>query len=342
MIEGVETVAGRAASPDTGTSRVGVVIIGRNEGQRLITCLESILCITDRVVYVDSGSNDGSVDSALARGAQVVSLDMSRPFTAARARNAGMARLVECHPTVTLVQFVDGDCEMAPSWIPAASAHLLAHPGVAAVCGRLKERYPQRSVYNRLCDAEWDRPPGETDACGGIFMVRRDAFERVGGFRDDIVAGEEPELCSRLRAHGLKIWRMKEPMALHDAAMTRFGQWWMRSRRGGFASALLADVPGYLDAAPRARHNRGIVIWALVIPLVVALGALTVHPLLVSGLLVYPFQVVRLARRSGPPDRRHWESAAFMVLGKFPALLGLIQYHRSRRDQKARTFDYKS
>jgi GT2 family glycosyltransferase len=332
----------RSLPTDSELVQVGAVIIGRNEGQRLITCLESILYETPRVVYVDSGSTDGSAEAAEVRGVEVVRLDMSRPFTAARARNAGMARLVQTYPVVAFVQFIDGDCELVANWMTTAVTFLQECPSVAAVCGRLQERFPQQSVYNRLCDAEWDRPAGQVAACGGIFMARRAAFESVHGFREDIVAGEEPELCSRWRVHGLMICRLNESMALHDAAITRFRQWWVRSRRGGYASALLGDVPGYLDALQRQRHNRGIVTWSVVIPLVVVVGALALHPAFLAGLLAYPAQIGRLALRSEQRGRQRWEVATFTVLGKFPALLGLADYMRSRRDRRHRAFDYKS
>lgn len=72
----------------------GVVVIGRNEGERLRQCLRSLLP-TVVAVYVDSGSTDGSAKWARDNGAEVVDLDASVPFTAARVRNAGFQRLPE-------------------------------------------------------------------------------------------------------------------------------------------------------------------------------------------------------------------------------------------------------
>src|ERR1700733_8869724 len=73
-------------------SKFGVVVIGRNEGQRLITCLQSLSDAT-AVIYVDSNSTDGSVKAAQDRNINIIELDLSVPFTAARARNAGFTRL---------------------------------------------------------------------------------------------------------------------------------------------------------------------------------------------------------------------------------------------------------
>ena len=70
-------------------NHVGVVIIGRNEGERLRRCLTSVVGRGLTVVYVDSNSTDGSAGLARAMGADVVELDMSRPFTMGRGRNVG-------------------------------------------------------------------------------------------------------------------------------------------------------------------------------------------------------------------------------------------------------------
>ena len=97
--------------------QVGLVAIGRNEGQRLRQCLVSATDKVARVVYVDSGSTDGSLELARSLGADTVELDLSIPFTAARARNEGFARLLGLAPAVEFVQFVDGDCELVDRWL---------------------------------------------------------------------------------------------------------------------------------------------------------------------------------------------------------------------------------
>jgi glycosyltransferase involved in cell wall biosynthesis len=199
------------------------------------------------VVYVDSKSSDGSPDLARSMGAEVVALDMSIPFCAARARNEGFARLMQICPEATYVQFVDGDCEVAPSWLDRAQAELEAQPGTAAVCGRRRERHPEASIYNRLADLEWDTPIGETKSVGGDSLMRVAAFEEAGGFDATVAAGEEPELCQRMREKGWKIYRIDAEMTVHDSAMLHFGQWWTRAVRSGY---------GAMDVATRFRRGK--------------------------------------------------------------------------------------
>ena len=181
---------------------IGAVVIGRNEGDRLKQCLTSLCNDIEHIVYVDSGSTDGSVEMALEMSVRVVELDMTKPFTAARARNAGLAVLLESNPQLDYVQFVDGDCEVQRSWLGLAFEFLSSHPDFAAVCGRRRERYPTATIYNQLCDIEWDTPIGEAKACGGDALFRVSALTSVDGYQDSLIAGEEPEMCFRMRQGG--------------------------------------------------------------------------------------------------------------------------------------------
>lgn len=324
---------------------IGVVVIGRNEGERLKRCLESVLRSatfelesmqrdsagwTARVVYVDSGSSDDSVALARGLGVDVVDLDMSRPFTAARARNLGFEHLRAVAPGIDYVQFIDGDCELHADWLAAATAFLTSRPDVAMLCGRLRERYPEHSIYNRLCDIEWDTPVGEARACGGIALVRTTAFERLQGFRADLIAGEEPELCVRLRQAGWRVWRLDAEMALHDAAMFRFGQWWKRAVRGGHAFAEGAALHGRPPERHWVRESVSAWLWGLGIPLaILSISAVAGW----AGLLllaVYPAQIARLALRGRYSPRINWWRALFLVVGKFPETLGQIKFHYRR------------
>jgi GT2 family glycosyltransferase len=318
----------------TARQEVGAVAIGRNEGARLGRCLASLAPVVGRVVYVDSGSTDGSVAAARAAGAEVVELDPSRPFTAARARNEGLARLAE-GGLPPLVQFVDGDCELQPGWISVAAAFLDAHPDVAVAGGRRREQHPEASLWNRLIDREWDTPVGEARACGGDALMRTAALGEVGGFDARLIAGEEPELCVRLRAAGWRVWRLDAEMTLHDAAMTRPGQWWRRSARAGHAAAEGAAMHG----APPERHGvdktRRSLLWGLALPLAASLGAF-VTPWALLLLLAYPAQILRLSRREG------WVRATFLTLGKLPEAQGALTYAvRRLRGGPGRLIEYK-
>jgi cellulose synthase/poly-beta-1,6-N-acetylglucosamine synthase-like glycosyltransferase len=283
--------------------------------------------VADRTVYVDSGSSDGSVALSRAAGIVVVELDPSAPFTAARARNEGFRRLLDLRPALGYVFFVDGDCEVVGGWLDAATQFLDAHPEAGVVCGYRRERYPEKTIYNMLCDCEWRSPPcGETQACGGDAVIRISAFKQVHGFRPGVIAGEEMELCIRLRQAGWKIWRLDETMTLHDAAMDRFGQWWKRALRSGYGCAQLVHLHG----APPERHfvaaARSAWVWGLCIPLAIVLLSIWMRWWALGLLIVYPLQIVRLAQRGRFSPYENWVLAASFVVNKFPVMLGQIKH----------------
>ena len=311
-------------------SQIGLVAIGRNEGDRLRQCLQSVLGSIDRMVYVDSGSTDGSVEMARSLGVEVVELDLSIPFTAARARNAGLARLIELEPHIQYVQFVDGDCEIASTWLSHAQQVLDTHPEAVVVCGRRRERFPNASIYNRLCDIEWDTPIGEAKACGGDALMRVSALQAVGGYNPNLIAGEEPEMCVRLRQNGGKIWRIDCEMTLHDAQMTRFEQWWKRSVRSGHAFAEGA----WLHGAPPEKHwvkeTRSIQLWGIGVSVMILSTAWLTKGLsliLLSGYGLITYRVYQYARRSkySKSDARLF--ALSCTLAKFPQAQGLLRFY---------------
>lgn len=320
---------------------IGAVIIGRNEGARLVACLASFGPEFDQIIYVDSGSTDGSVAAAQAAGARVVVLDTDTPFTAARARNAGIAALGDMDVAPTYVQFIDGDCTLDPGWLATARAHLETHPKVAVVCGRRRERFPEASIYNHLCDVEWDTPVGEAVACGGDALMRWDALEDVGGYDPTLIAGEEPEMCLRMRRLGWQIWRLDAEMTLHDAAMTRLGQFWSRMRRGGHAAAEGAAMYGRDPERHGVAQTRRALLWGGLIPLLILLGWAVIGPVALLGLLVYPAQVARLALRGGGGTWA-WQQAGLLTIGKFAECRGVIDYYwRKWRRQRATLIEYK-
>jgi GT2 family glycosyltransferase len=324
------------------TSTIGLVVIGRNEGDRLRRCLVSGVREVPCVVYVDSGSADDSVTLARSLGVQTIALDPSRPFSAARARNEGFERLRRMKTNLIYVQFVDGDCELRAGWIAAAAEFLRDHEDAAVVSGRLREKYPENSIYNTLCDMEWDVPAGEVKDCGGIAMMRASAFDRVQGFRVDLIAGEEPELCVRFRKLGWRIWRLEKDMALHDSAMSRFGQWWKREQRAGHAFAQGAEMHGAPPERHYVREFRSALFWGLGVPLIALALIASIGPFGLLAFAVYPLQVVRLAMHGTRSTRQNWLRALFLVIGKFPEMLGQLQFYvRRTLGRRPRLIEYK-
>jgi GT2 family glycosyltransferase len=321
---------------------LGVVIIGRNEGENLRKCIGSVLQSESLVVYVDSGSTDGSCLLAKQTGATVVDLDMSEPFTAARGRNAGFQYLMQLAQDTKYVQFIDGDCEIIDGWLEAAKEFLEINEKHAVVCGMLRERYPEVTIYNKLFDIEWNAPTGDIDACGGIFMIRSDTFREIGGMSETIVAGEEPEMCLRLRRSGWKITRLKQPMAWHDANMTTFGQWWRRGVRNGYgATDVYRKTSGKIFSAHLHRTLFWTIGWMIIFAgafvLSLSLKSLSTGWTILFFTSIYPVQIIRVAFRANK-KKIGWKAAFayayFIMLCKWAELYGLINYIITNRKIK--------
>ena len=321
---------------------VGVVVIGRNEGERLRRCLTSAVREARHLLYVDSGSSDGSVALAQSLGVETFALDPGMPFSAARARNEGQAQLRQRQPHLQYLQFVDGDCELCEGWLSDAAEFLDSHADVAVALGRLREKRPEISIFNTMIQFEWDLPTGEVRSCGGIAMMRATAFDAVQGFRTDLIAGEEPELCLRLMRKGWRIWRLDEDMALHDLAISRFAQWFKRALRTGHTFAEGVALHGAPPERHYLREYRSALFWGLCIPFATLALVAIVGPRGALLLALYPLQIIRLARRGERSARANWWRGLLLVIGKFPEVLGVLLFHvRRALGQRPRLIDYK-
>lgn len=332
-------------SGDAGSSPVGAVIIGRNEGARLVRCIRSVLREGLPLVVVDSGSTDESVVRARSLGVDIVELDAGLPFTAARARNTGYRHLRQRMPSLALVQFLDGDTELVPGFIAHAVAALQSDTSVVAVCGRRRERALDASIYNRLCDLEWDTPVGEAAVFGGDVMVRASAFEAVGGYTEGLIAGEDPDLAVRLRCRGGRVLRVPQEMTLHDADMEAFSQWWTRAVRGGHAFAEGAHRHSALGVWRREVRSNWL--FGAALPLAgigLALPTAGASAVVVSLAWVALFlRVRRTARRRGLQREDANLLAAFTTLSKLPNAFGQARYWHARwRGRAASLIEYKA
>jgi glycosyltransferase involved in cell wall biosynthesis len=327
--------------------QVGVVVIGRNEGERLQRCLASVGNKADLVVYVDSGSIDDSVSWAKSCGVDVVALDMSTPFSAGRARNEGFKRLLQREPAIAYVQFVDGDCTLAPDWLDAAVAELAERIDCAAVVGHLRELHPDASLYNRLCALEWKSSPGDMSnfgALGGISMMRVSVFQQLGGFNQQVIAGEDSELGVRMALAGYKVAKLDQPMANHDANILHFSQWWRRAMRSGHAIGQRAFLNGNSIIKDCVRERNSAWFWGILLPLTISL---TIAPtsgwslVLLGGYVVLGLRIYNYRRSLNDAPADAFLYARFIVLSKFAEGIGLLKFYWNRWRARYEIIEYK-
>ncbi len=326
---------------------LGVVVIGRNEGERLRKCLASVRKAIYPIVYVDSGSVDASVAIARSFDALVVELDPSRPFSAARARNEGHARLLHHYPAIRFVQFIDGDCTLLDGWLDAAIVALTADPRRAAVMGHLIERNADASQYNRLCALEWKSRAGDLQNFScliGIAAIRSDVLIKLDGYNPDVIAGEDSELGVRMGLAGYKVTKLDHPMATHDANITTFYQWWRRAVRAGHAIGQRAHLNGKTAAKDAMRERNSALFWGIALPAAILMTAIPTHGWSLLALSAYALLGWRIWKwRRSQGDTR--EDAAlytrFVLLAKFAEVVGLMRFFANRLVHRYEIIEYK-
>jgi len=330
----------------TSEDLIGAVIIGRNEGERLRRCIESVCAQVKHVVYVDSGSTDGSVELAEEAGVYTVALTQG-PFTAASGRQVGLDYLLARLPDLQYVQFVDGDCIVDLTWLDKALSRVEGESRIGAVCGRRHEERCDQSLYSRLTDADWQMPAGEVDAIGGgdaLIAVR--AVQDIGGWPVDMIAGEDLVLSFRLIDSGWKIIRLPDDMVWHDVAISRFSQYWQRAVRTGHAyveSALLCR------GGPNCRWARrtvGIIVYGTVLPLLGATAIVVYWPVAAVVALIYAQLLGRLAIarvRAGDPVSASLAYACVQIVCKVGAAIGVLKFLVARTvGRRNKLIEYKS
>lgn len=326
---------------------LAVVVIGRNEGERLTRCLASVARMQHsfdaiEVIYVDSNSSDDSVTRARKAGARVLALPPG-PTTAARGRNAGWRAT-----TASLILFLDGDTILHPEFVARSLEHF-QDPKHAVVWGHRRELAPDASIYNRVLDLDWMYPPGISQFCGGDALVRRDVLQEVGGYDENLIAGEEPEMCRRMTSLGYLIIHIDCPMTAHDLAMTSFRQYWKRAVRAGFAYALVSErfrtssVPLWRLEARRNLMQGAVLVTVPILAVVLSFILRSWIPTFAVALFILLLSL-RTARRIA------WKSPAqpltLFLYGlhshfqQIPILFGQLKFYRERQGEH-RLIEYK-
>jgi len=324
---------------------LSIVIIGRNEGERLLNCIRSVQAADYpqekmEIIYVDSASSDDSVKQAQALGVQVIEVQPERP-TAAIGRNAGWHRA-----TAPVVFFLDGDTELHADFIKTALTHFQV-PSVGAVCGHQREKNPHRSIYQRVLDLDWITLHG----CGsGNMMIRRDLLEKINGYNPTLIAGEDPEICQRIHAQDYTILHLDQPMTRHELGITYGSQYWRRAVRTGHAYAEVSQLfkdtstPLWQKEARKNWVNSSVLLAIVIIGIISSIMIQSIIPIIISFSIL-----LLLSLRSAWKARwRTKEVYTLLLYGlhsqfqHIPITIGQITFYYHRwRGQRKRLIEYK-
>jgi glycosyltransferase involved in cell wall biosynthesis len=188
---------------------LSVVLIARNEEQRIGDCIASVLEATRgidaEVLLVDSASQDRTAAIARELGIRTLFVPGIAEPSAALGRRIG-----EQNCSGRYIQFLDGDMTIDPDWLLAALKYLaVADRSVAAVSGEIRQNpttNPHREYRRRnLARMTTTHEPRELKSLYGAFMIRAGVLREVGSFDASLKANEEGDLSDRLRAAGYRI-----------------------------------------------------------------------------------------------------------------------------------------
>jgi mycofactocin glycosyltransferase len=163
---------------------------------RVLAALEPQIAGREREVVVVDSSSDGSTDILASRFPWARFVALGERTLPGRARNLG-AGLTQCE----LLAFLDADVIPSPGCLDALEQRLV--PGVdlavAAVCNGTP-RSPTGTAGYLLEFLDFS-PSGRVQprhAVSCAMLVRRTAYERVGGFPEDLWPGEDTVFSLRL------------------------------------------------------------------------------------------------------------------------------------------------
>ena len=231
---GSQVESGRRASPNS--ARVTIAILNYDGRELLDVVVPSVLAQRfreHRVMVVDDGSHDGSVEYVRARwpSVEIVEIRANVGITAALNRAVRAA-------DGEFIALLNNDIELEPTWLGELVAALDAHPEAASASGKLLS-YHDRKRIDAAGDlllwssAVFNRGAGETDvgqfdeaeavfsACAAAALYRRSAFDIVGEFDESFFAYlEDVDWGMRAQLLGLGSWYAPAAVGYHMGGAT--------------------------------------------------------------------------------------------------------------------------
>ena len=308
---------------------ISVIVIGKNEGKRLITCMESIHdalhILSHEIIYVDSRSTDESIQHAKACGARCFVLSDEQT-------TAGLGRYVGAREARgEYLLFLDGDMQLEKGFCEKAMMAMASrsYDGCTGI---------RRDIYLKNGEVAGENPNyfGCTQErivpeFGGALFIKKEALEKAGGWSPDTIACEEAELHARLKAHKLTIAELPVNMITHTDAVRDgrgvFGVMFSRRRLGEGQALRCAMAQGQASAYIH-HENEKFLLYSIDWMCVILIALLGVWGFL--GALF--FQMAQLGRFMAAKRIRAFVSQKLFFFA-FPA--GLLTYRVRSREYTA-------
>lgn len=221
---------------------ISIVIPTYNAKKYLLSCVDSIIGSKLKqyeIVIVDNGSTDKTQEEVRTKFHREIKkirfVSLSRNYGPALARNKGVA--------VTLgkyVCFLDTDTEVAPNWAQEALRLLEKNPKVGALQCKLLLMKDKKTIdylgeylgslgfmsplvpYGEKDNGQYDSVQRILAAKSAGMFMRKDVFEKIGGFDDDyFIFMEETDLQWRCWLQGYEVVLCPKSVVYHHFASTK-------------------------------------------------------------------------------------------------------------------------
>ncbi|HXK11662.1 MAG TPA: glycosyltransferase family 2 protein [Vicinamibacteria bacterium] len=252
--------------------RIATVIVNWNGGDHLAACLRSVAAQerrADRVVVVDNGSTDGSLDRALGPFPHVEAIRLGTNVGFAAANNVALEACSDCE----WVALLNPDAFPAPSWLAVLAAAAERNPAHVAFASQLRSA-GDGSVLDGCGDVyhvsglTWRAghgaplPPPEPardvfSACAAAALYRRDALLEIGGFDETYFCYvEDVDAGFRLRLRGYRCLYVPDAVAYHvgSASSGRRSSFSIYHGHRNLVWTFFKDMPAALLAAYLPQH----------------------------------------------------------------------------------------
>ena len=189
---------------------LSVIIIAKNEEERIGKCLDSVMKLKKKysteIIFVDSASTDRTIEIASKYPIQIYQLNKSKLLNPSAGRYIGTSKAKGRY-----ILFIDGDSILIKNFVDRA-LEILKDPKIAAVGGKRIFRKKGESLKIK------EKSTGEIKeykTIGGTGVYKRESIEKGGTFNPYMGGQEERELCFRIRNLGYKIVKIDIPMEIH-------------------------------------------------------------------------------------------------------------------------------
>lgn len=248
--------------------KVSVITPAYNSARTIGEVLNALFRQTHKnieVIVIDDGSADDTARIASNFPCKLIKLKKNSGI--ARARNAGLKEA-----TGDFIYFLDSDCIPNEDCLALLLMEIESESDIGIVGGSGVDKYMDKNwVALAYYVSEWyDCSPGLKKEYRNFLrtanlLVKSEVIAKVGGFNEDIFAGEDFDFCVRARNQGYKLVYLPEAIIVHDHPRVNLKSYLQTFYRNGLGGTIFRLM--YKPTVPYSKFfPERAVLFALVSP----------------------------------------------------------------------------